>query len=185
MQLSFRVSTVLLVLVGGVQIAGCQSLIPLVAVPVSLSAKQSQIDLVAGDQSVTCDTINFVSNSSFTIGRGTFEIDPSALSFITIETTPTGKSLAAQAIENTIMFTAFIAPATAGDTAVDVGDMYGPYTIVLDNNFQPVSVSPSAITLTQETVDLLNAGSFSLCLQIDSSVSGAFAISTVTLNLGL
>jgi len=184
--MSLKVSTAILALVGGMQITGCQSLIPLIAIPVSLSGTLSQIELIAGEPSTTCGTINFTTDSGFTIGRGTFEFDADALSFVALETTPagTGKLVAGQAIENTIVATAFVAAAALQDTATEVGDKYGPYTDVLDENFQITSVSPSSITLTQNTIDLLNGGSLSLCLQIESSVSGTFAISSFKLNLG-
>ncbi len=189
MKLSLKFSTAMLAIIGGVQIVGCQSLIPLIAIPVSLTGSLANIELIAGEQSTTCGSVNFATESGFTIGRGTFEIDANSLSFASIETIPAGDGSdempANQAVENSITLTAFVAAAGLQDTATEVGDPYGPYTILLDDNFQPVSVSPSSITLTQDTIDLLNGGSLSLCLQIESTVSGSLAISSFTLNLGL
>jgi hypothetical protein len=81
--------------------------------------------------------------------------------------------------------TAWIASADLLDTVCDVGEQYGPYEVTLDANYVPIAVQPATITLTQTTLDLLNGGEFSLCVQVVSPVSGTVRIESFTFNLGL
>ena len=57
--------------------------------------------------------------------------------------------------------------------------------ITLDEDYAPIAINPSSVTLTQTTVDLLNAGEFSLCIEVVSPVDGRVTIGSLTLNLGL
>jgi len=183
MQSTIKKVMLVLVAVGGVQVVGCQSLIPTVTVTVGLDENLSSIDVVAGEANTKQGRVLFSSDGNFSIGRGSLVIDPEALSF-TASSTNAPKLISAQSMSDTIQVTAFVASPELLDTVCEVGEKYGPYTVTLDGTFQPTSVTPASITLTQDTIDLLNAGSFSLCLQVDSSVSGTVVLSSLNLNLG-
>ena len=71
------------------------------------------------------------------------------------------------------------------DTVCDVGEQYGPFEVVLDENLEPVSVSPSRDLLTRNTLNLINEGEFSLCIEVVSPVEGIVEIESFAFNLGL
>jgi len=105
---------------------------------------------------------------------------------IVVDTGGPGKGMVnAQDGTNVIVVQAAIADAAGVETVCDDGEQYGPFEVTLDANFQPVSVSPSSITLSQQTVSLLNSGAFSICLEVTSPVDGTITIQALTFELGL
>jgi len=85
----------------------------------------------------------------------------------------------------TLRITAWIAPADEVETACETGDQYGPYSVELDEDDQPVSKHPSNIPLSDETLDLINGGSFSLCIEVVSPIDGTVTIDALSIDLGL
>ena len=71
------------------------------------------------------------------------------------------------------------------DTVFTNGDQYGPYQVTIDDTGQGVSVSPSSITLTQGTEDLLNSGMFAIGCELVYGQDGTASVDSITLNLGL
>jgi len=119
-----------------------------------------------------------------TIGSGNLEIDPSAIT-ITPATDGGGKLQIRQQGSSQIVVTAWVGTVEELTTVFDDGDEYGAYTITLDENNVPVSVSPSSINLTAKTVGLLNDGEFSLGLRVVSPIDGTVTIGSIIFNLGL
>ncbi len=115
------------------------------------------------------------------ISSGSVALDPASIT-VTPAAGPT-KGTAAMQVGEPLIVTVKIAPEDEIGTVCDSGETYGPFTVVLDENFFPVSIDPSTVTLTQNTVDLVNLGVFSLCLIVESPVDGTVTIDTLTFNL--
>ena len=64
-----------------------------------------------------------------------------------------------------------------------MGETYGPFSVTLDENYVPVSIDPSSVTLSATTVALLNQGQTAVCLEVVSPVTGTVKISGFTLLL--
>ncbi|MBU0730791.1 MAG: hypothetical protein KKE17_11000 [Proteobacteria bacterium] len=62
------------------------------------------------------------------------------------------------------------------------GAAYGPFVISVDDSNDPVSVEPATVTANPSTVQLINAGAFTICLQITSPVSGSLSASDLKVN---
>ena len=65
------------------------------------------------------------------------------------------------------------------------GDKYGPYLVTFDENGQGVSVTPSSIELTDNTVALLNAGSFAIGFKLVIAQDATITVDSFTVNVGL
>ncbi len=166
------------VLVGSVYFGGCRPLT--VTVPVALDDALGTFEVQAGEAVQHRATVG-VPESAINIGSGSFVIDPDD-----ITVTPDGGGKGGVNLQGgNLIITAWIDDADALDTVCTTGEEYGPFTVELDEDWNVVSVDPSSVTLTETTVDLLNAGEFSLCLEVTSPVDGTVRIETLTLRLGL
>jgi len=85
----------------------------------------------------------------------------------------------------TLTATAWIAPLDEVETVCETGDQYGPFSVELDENHQPVSKDPLSVPLSEETLDLINGGTFSLCIEVVSPIDGTVTIDALSINLGL
>lgn len=162
-------------------LGGCASVLPLQAVPIVLGGSLTSFALIAGQPNEKSGTVQF--ESPFTLGRGTIALDPDAVSF-----TPTGAGKiqrAAQDATTTIIVTVWIAEFDQEETVFDDGDEYGPFTVTFNADFSSATIDPSSVTLTQQTIDLLNSGMFSIGLRIESDVDGTLTIENLTFNVGL
>ena len=119
-----------------------------------------------------------------TLGSGSLQIDPSVIT-ITPTASGGGKIQLNQQGTSQLIVTAWVGTVEELTTVFDAGDEYGPYTVTLDTNNVPVSVSPSSINLTDKTIGLLNGGQFSLGLRVLSPIDGMVTIGSLTFNLGL
>lgn len=119
-----------------------------------------------------------------TIGSGSLAIPVSVVSFTPADTSGGKGAVNLQQI-GTIEVTAWIASPDELDTVCGGGEEYGPFTIALDENSVPVSISPSSITLTQNTLSLLNGGEFTLCIRAVSTVDGILEIELLRFRFGL
>jgi len=162
--------------------SGCTNLIPTQSVPFTLNQSQGTFDVTAGEPTAKSFGVTGFDNGGVTIGRGSMVINPDAITF-----TPAGTGKRVQNFQGgeTIVVTGWIGPVADLETVCETGDEYGPYTVTLDENMQPVAVSPNSISLTQSTIDLLNGGEFSVCLEVVSTVTGQVRIESFTFNLGL
>jgi hypothetical protein len=84
-----------------------------------------------------------------------------------------------------LIVTAWIDDVAALETVCEAGEEYGPFEVTLDENYVPVAIDPDHVNLSQTTVDLINGGEFSLCLEILSPIDATITIERLTLNLGL
>ena len=85
----------------------------------------------------------------------------------------------------TLTVTAWIAPADEVDTVCETGEEHGPFSVELDENNQPVSIDPSSVPLSENTLDLINGGTFSLCIEVVSPIDGTVTIDALSFSLGL
>ena len=188
---------------------GCTSVLPLIPVPVSLSGTGvAELDVSAGTPTEAKASFTGF-DATVTIGRGSLELDPSVISVGTANG-GAGKSILATlqqdaaacaaacsaagvadatctsvCTDGELIVTAWIGPADEVGTVCDTGDQYGPYMVSLDDGGQGVSVTPSSITITENTRSLLNGGSFSLCVEAISPIDGTVFINSIIMNVGL
>lgn len=120
-----------------------------------------------------------------TITSATIRIDTSSITFApAADSDQTDQKAASQQlVDNTIEITISLAAPDEQDTVCDEGQMYGPFVFTLGEDLQPLSVTPSSVDLTDETIDLLSTGSISLCVDILSTVSGTITINNFIFNL--
>jgi len=69
------------------------------------------------------------------------------------------------------------------DTVCEVGELYGPFSITLADNFQPESVSPAEANATQQTLDVINTGSYSICVQIMPSITAIADLNSLIVDM--
>jgi hypothetical protein len=123
-------------------------------------------------------------DTQINIGSGTLRIDPAKIT-ITPANGGGGKGTVNLQAGGTLVVSASIAAVDAVDTVCESGEKYGPFNVALDVNNQPVSVDPSSVTLSQTTIDLINGGTFSLCIEVTSPIDGTVTIDALSFSLGL
>ena len=165
-------------------LAGCQSLIPTQPVTFDLQTALSQFEVEANVPTQNTGTGQWGDLEGITIGRGSLQVDPSAITIIPADTS-SGKGSVNLQQTSTLVITVWVGPLEDEDTVCSTGEQYGPYTFTLDENLVPIAVEPETVTLTQSTLALLNAGEFSLCIEVVSPVDGTVVIASLTFNLGL
>ena len=69
------------------------------------------------------------------------------------------------------------------DTVCEEGEVYGPFNITLADNFQPESVSPAEANATQQTLDVINTGSYSVCVQIMPSITAIADLNSLMVDM--
>jgi len=94
---------------------------------------------------------------------------------------PNQKSLNSRATEQVEMY-AYISSASESASTCVSGEKYGPFTISVENNNQPSSVSPAKATATKPTLSIVNAGSFSVCLEVVSPIAAKADLDGVSIN---
>jgi hypothetical protein len=111
---------------------------------------------------------------------GSIRFDPAD---ITVTPTGIGKVIPAMQGTSQLIITGWIDALEAVDTVCGGGEEYGPYTVTLDENNVPIAISPSSITLTQNTIDLLNLGEFSICLRLESPIDATVRIERLVFDI--
>lgn len=88
---------------------------------------------------------------------------------------------------NTLLVTVHIAEPGAIETVClqEPRDTYGPFSISLDDDANVLSVSPSTVNLTDNTIDLFRSGSFAACVKVISPVDGEVSIDSLRFRVGL
>jgi hypothetical protein len=69
-------------------------------------------------------------------------------------------------------------------TVCTEGELYGPFDITLADNFQPASVVPATAEATRHTLDVINTGSYSICVQIMPTVTAVADLNSLTVDIG-
>lgn len=184
---------------------GCPSLIPTVPIDVDLDdAGAGSFDVVAGTPVQRTAQLTG-GGSSIDIGRGSVQLDPSVITY-----SPAGGPakglLNAQAVENCqdacdaagidselcssvcadgqISVRVWVGTLDEIETVCATGDEYGPFLVTLENG-EPTAVDPSSVTLTDETLNLLNGGDFSICVEVIAPEDGNVLIDSLRFNVGL
>ena len=159
----------------------------LTPVNVDLEEEVGLFQAQAGETVENSGTAN-VDTAGIPVQTGTISIDPSL-----VTVTPTSfaanakRARTAQDAENTLEVTAWIAPLEDLDTVCggDSSEEYGPYTLTLDADNHPVSVTPESVTISENTLNLITSGEFSLCLRIVSTIDATIRIEKLTFNVGV
>lgn len=177
-----------------------------IPVPVSLTnAGVGEFDVTAGVPT------NLKANFSFSLersgGSGRLSIDPANVSIQAANTTGgkvTALNLQEQnacseacggagvetdicdqvCVEGQLRITVNLGSQAAITADCAAGDTY-VFDVVLDANGNATSISVSPDSMTQETIDLLNSGSFGACVEVLSPVDGTVIVDSLTFNVGL
>jgi len=188
---------------------GC-SVIPLVSIPVSLGATSlASFAVQAGLPAVQSTKLSIQqSDATSLIGRGTLELDPSAIKLNAgasngkLNTTSqqgiscsdaclaagvSNDQCTAVCSEQRLEIMIWIAdPANEGSVCTGgERDEYGPYLVKLDENGVGTSVSPSSVDLGALTIQLIQSGQLAVCAQVIAPDDGEVLIDNLTLNVGL
>jgi hypothetical protein len=70
------------------------------------------------------------------------------------------------------------------DVVCSTGELYGPYSIELENDFSASSVSPPTSTATQQTLDIINTGGYSICVQVTPVINATANLDFVEVDIG-
>jgi len=175
-------TTLSLMAIGCLPLAGCPQRIQ-IPVEFSLAGGLGTFEVQAGVLKQNHGT-GLLGDTQVNIGSGTLRIDPANIT-ITPANGGGGKGTVNLQAGGTLVVSASIASADAVDTVCESGEKYGPFNVALDVNNQPVSVDPSSVTLSQNTIDLINGGEFSLCIEVTSPIDGTVTIAALSFSLGL
>lgn len=64
-------------------------------------------------------------------------------------------------------------------------DQYGPFTLTLNDSNQVTEISLGTVTLTERTINPLNSGRCSICLDLTSPTDATVRIEGVVFNVGV
>ncbi len=76
----------------------------------------------------------------------------------------------------TVSLSVRVAPAAQRSTVCTSGVLYGPFTVSLTSAFLPSSVTPANPEADSQTLAIMNAGAYALCVQILSPVAVTFSL---------
>ncbi len=168
------------------QLGGCSgvtNLLPTLPVEIDLSGGVGEFQVQANEAKTSSGTASFPP-AGIQVGRGSIEFDPADITI-----TPAGDAGGKGAVNlqsgGTLSITAWIAPVDELDTVCETGEQYGPFSVTLDENYLPTAISPEEFALSSTTIDLLNGGEFSLCIELISPIDASISVGTLTLNLGV
>lgn len=145
-----------------------------------LGAGLGEFQVEAGVAKTVVGTGRFTLTGALADG-GTFVLDPADISVTPSDTTGGKGSVNLQT--EVLEITVWIDNIDATDTVCGGGDQYGPYSVTLGEDLVPISIDPTEINLTTNTIALLNAGEFSICISVLSPVSGTVHIATLTFSV--
>jgi hypothetical protein len=111
---------------------------------------------------------------------GTLEIDLSAITVTA--TAEDGKGTTNFAPGDVVTVTIDIAGPEDLETVCTEGEEYGPFDITLGENNIPVSVDPSTVELSQNAVDLFNAGQFTICVTVEAPFDATIMVTSFNLS---
>ena len=172
----------LAVMVAVLQVSGCVALIPPQVFPFNLGLSGTfEVEACVAEANTLI--VTDFDTAGFTIVSGTIAIESSTISIIP-DAEQTGDCPGSSEARTFTIEVQLGAPGTE-ETVCDDGEQFGPYVVELDEDFNVVSITPSSVTFSQNAVDLLNGGSFVLCITVDTAFSGTIVVDellfTVTL----
>jgi len=68
-------------------------------------------------------------------------------------------------------------------TVCDTGEAYGPFNIMINTSSQLTTVTPPNMAMTQTSMDIINIGAFSFCVQAISPVDAVVDLTSVDFNV--
>lgn len=83
----------------------------------------------------------------------------------------------------TVTITLWIDDFDNEENVCDEGEQVGPFTITLDQDLAPVSIEPNMFSLSEEVISLLNEGSFSICIEVESTVAINVDVDALDINV--
>lgn len=120
--------------------------------------------------------------SPIAISSGSIQLTPGAITVVV--NGDTNKALPNLQAGEPLSITAWVdAPGGAAEDFCASGDQYGPYTVALDENLVPTSVDPDEVTLTDNTINLINGGAFDLCVRVNWSMDARVTIDSLRFEL--
>jgi hypothetical protein len=84
-------------------------------------------------------------------------------------------------IEQVQMY-AYVSSASQANFTCSSGERYGPFMVDVENSNQAKSITPAKASATRPTLSVINAGSFTLCLEIVSPVEAKIDVDGVTVD---
>ncbi len=194
-----------------VSLGGCAltAVLPTVAVVVPLVGAFLQIAVTSGTPSRTSGLITFETSDNLSVGRGSIELDPGVISLAASAVGSKVSTVAQQVVEDCQMAcedagldgTTCDAVCTSGaceitlwaaapgdeETVCTGGarDEYGPFLVAIDDTGRGISVEPPTVTLQSMTIEMLNAGSLAMCVQVVAPDNGNVAVEGLIINVGL
>jgi len=153
---------------------GCPQTV-LVPVHVELREELSTFQLLSGETGrhqgvVTLEDVPVDATS------GTFELDDDHLSITPAPPAGPGKGSVNQHDGLTIQVNIRLALAADVDTVCDSGEEYGQFTVDFDTFNELESVTPEQVPLTTATIELINAGTMSVCVSTFPEFTGQVVI---------
>lgn len=120
------------------------------------------------------------------ISNGAISLDPDDIGFTPASNSGGKGRTNYQGTGEAFSVTAAIAgPDDAGTVCDTPVSSYGPFAVTLNEDNEVTSIEPDSVELDQETIDLINSGSFSLCITVESNVDGTVTIDALSFDLGL
>lgn len=118
--------------------------------------------------------------SGLTAGSGSLRLDPAV-----ITVTPNGpqEDVSAVPAGASLVITVRVDSIERQNTVCSEGESYGPFHVTLNTDYVPVSVSPGSIALSDGTIGLVSAASFSLCIRVESPIDATVEIARLNFNL--
>ena len=150
---------------------------------INIGDKGKDIDLTGGQEWSMAYTVNYdVGRFGGPFGSLSLNLQDN-LSGITFTPQGVPAGLSARAVPlldpDTGTLTLRVAPAEAISTVCTDGVPIGTFTITLDESYQPMSVTPPTVEATQTTMDVINIGSYSVCIQVTSPVNAVADLNRV------
>lgn len=174
-----------------ISVCGCTNLIPPQAVNFSLNGGAGlQFPVTPGESVQRMATLSF-DPAGLNITGGTFELNPDAIS-VEGEEAPPGK-FATRLQAGTVTVTGRVAFPGQEEDVCNSTDSYGPYDVSFDDDFTVTGVSPDSITLSSNTIAVLNTEpdpqtglvSVSICLDVSAPFTGMVTIRALTFNINI
>ncbi len=158
---------------GMVMFGGCASII---RIPLSFELPTGQDTFVITGGQPVQNQFTLTAADAPDISGGTMRLDPDAITFEAADTTDAKGTVAAQVV-NTLTVTVWIGGADDIATVCGGGDEYGPFEVGVAEDGTIEEVSPSTVALRRTTVDLINSGSFTGCIRVESPTDATVTIS--------
>lgn len=172
-------------------ISGCANLIPPQAVNFDLNGGAGlEFAVTPGEPVQRMATLSF-NPAGVNITGGTFEIKPEAITLNAEEAQP-GK-IATRLQGGVVTVSGRVAIPGQEDDVCNSTDVYGAYDVTFDNNLAVTDINPSSITLSTNTITVLNADpdpttgliSVAICLDVSAPFTGTVTIRALTFNINI